>query len=119
MVFGAGFVVGGGGCDAPPRKGGKTVSFHRTTGVSFGLQGGAQSTAVFLLFMTDDALRKFEASDGWTVGADASVVVVDKAADATVSTQTAEKPVLAFVRNQSGLMANLSIDGSKFNKLKL
>ena len=55
-VLEAGFVVGAWRGDGALRMGGKTVSFHRTTGGSFGLQAGAQSTAVFLLFMTDDAL---------------------------------------------------------------
>ena len=31
---------------------------------------GAQSQAVFILFMTPQALAAFEASKGWTVGAD-------------------------------------------------
>ena len=118
-VTSAGFIVGGSYGQGALRKGRTTAGYYSVGGGSVGLLAGAESKSMYLLFMTDDALRKFEASDGWTVGADASVVVVDKAADASVSTQTAEKPVLAFVRNQSGLMANLSIDGSKFNKLKL
>ena len=67
-VLEAGFVVGAWRGDGALRKGGKTVSYHRTTGGSFGLQAGAQqSTAVFLLFMTDDALARFERpSRGWT-----------------------------------------------------
>ena len=76
-VLEAGFIVGAWRGDGALRKGGKTVSFHRTTGGSFGLQAGAQSTAVFLLFMTDDALAQFENSRGWTAGVDASVTLID------------------------------------------
>ncbi len=118
-VTSAGFIVGGSYGQGALRKGSTTAGYYSVGGGSVGFLAGAESKSMYLLFMTDDALRKFEASDGWTVGADASVVVVDSAADASVSTQTADKPVLGFVRNQSGLMANLSIDGSKFNKLKL
>ena len=63
-VLEAGFVFGAWRGDGALRKGGKTVSFHRTTGGSFGLQAGAQSTAVFLLFMTDEALARFESQQG-------------------------------------------------------
>ena len=119
-VTSAGFIVGGSYGQGALRKGNTTAGYYSVGGGSVGFLVGAESKSMYLLFMTDDALRKFEASDGWTVGADASVVVLDAAAaDASVSNQTAEKPVLGFVRNQSGLMANLSIDGSKFNKLKL
>ena len=33
--------------------------------------------------------------------------------------QAAQAPIVGYVRNQSGFMANLSIDGTKFNKLDL
>jgi hypothetical protein len=69
----AGFIFGGGSGQGVLRRGGKSVSYHRMTEASAGLLAGAQSTAVFILFMTDEALRRFEASNGWTVGADAAV----------------------------------------------
>jgi lipid-binding SYLF domain-containing protein len=45
--------------------------------------------------------------------------VLDAGAEARVDTQTAQAPVIGYVRSQAGFMANLSIDGTKFNKLKL
>lgn len=62
----AGFIVGGSSGDGALRVGGKTVRYHATTSGSFGLQAGAQSTAVFLLFMTKDALTRFQTGNGWT-----------------------------------------------------
>ena len=41
------------------RVAGKTASYHRMTEGSVGLLAGAQSQAVFILFMTDDALNRF------------------------------------------------------------
>jgi lipid-binding SYLF domain-containing protein len=84
-----------------------------------GLLAGAQSKAMYLLFMTPEALQKFEASNGWTAGADASVVVMDESAAAQVDTRSATKPVIGFVRSTGGVMANLSLDGTKFNRLAL
>ncbi len=72
----AGFIVGGGSGQGAMRKGGKSTSFHRMTEASVGLLAGAQSQAVFILFLTDDALQRFESSRGWTVGADGSVALL-------------------------------------------
>jgi lipid-binding SYLF domain-containing protein len=118
-VVSAGFVVGGSYGQGALRKGTTTAGYYSVGAGSVGLLAGAQSKAMYVLFMTQDALNKFEASDGWTVGADASVVVLDAGAEARVDTQTAQAPVIGYVRSQAGFMANLSIDGTKFNKLKL
>jgi hypothetical protein len=75
-VLEAGFMFGASRGHGALRVGGATVSYHATTSGSFGLQAGAQSTAVFVLFMTQDALDRFRSSNGWTVGADASVTLL-------------------------------------------
>jgi lipid-binding SYLF domain-containing protein len=82
---------------------------------SVGLLAGAQSQAVFILFMTDDALDRFRSSSGWTVGADASVALLTVGADARVTSQTAQQPVIGFVLANRGLMGNLSLS-SPFRK---
>jgi lipid-binding SYLF domain-containing protein len=118
-VLGAGFVVGASRGDGALRKGGKTASYHRTTSGSFGLQAGAQSTAVFLLFMTDDALARFENSRGWTTGVDATVTVLSVGANAQVTSATAQQPVIGYILSNQGLMAGVTIDGTRITRLQL
>ena len=118
-IVSAGFIVGGSYGQGALRKGGATAGYYSVGAGSVGLLAGAQSKAMYLLFMTTEALQKFESSKGWTAGADASVVVVDEGAAARVDTKTAQAPVIGFVRSTAGLMANLSLDGTKFNKLTL
>ena len=118
-VVTAGFVVGGSYGQGALRKGTTTAGYYSISSGSVGLLAGAQTKTMYVLFMTQDALNKFEASNGWTVGADASVVMVDTGAEARVDSQSAQAPIVGYVRNQSGFMANLSIDGTKFNKLEL
>jgi lipid-binding SYLF domain-containing protein len=118
-VLEAGFVFGAWRGDGALRKGGKTTSYHRTTGGSFGLQAGAQSTAVFLLFMTDDALSRFESSRGWTAGVDASVTLLTVGANAQVTSATAQQPVIGYVLSNQGIMAGVTVDGSRITRLKL
>ncbi|MCA3181700.1 MAG: YSC84-related protein [Burkholderiaceae bacterium] len=115
----AGFVVGGATGQGVMRKGGKSTRYHRMTEASVGWLAGAQSQAVFILFMTDEALARFEASRGWTAGVDGSVALFSVGADARVTTQTAQQPVTGFVLTNSGLMASLSLNGSRITPLDL
>ncbi|UVA79420.1 BPSL1445 family SYLF domain-containing lipoprotein [Pandoraea commovens] len=118
-VLQAGFVVGGEYGEGALRVGGKTQGYYNTVTASFGLQIGAQSKAVIFLFMTQDALDKFQRTDGWTAGADASVAVVKIGANGAVDLNTATSPVEVIVMTNAGLMANLNIEGTKVTKLKI
>ncbi|MDQ2736718.1 MAG: YSC84-related protein [Pseudomonadota bacterium] len=118
-VVSAGFVVGGSYGTGALMIHGDTVGYYSTTAASVGLLAGAESKAVYLLFMNDEALNKFRASNGWTAGADASVSVIKAGANAGLDTQTMRAPVIGFVLTNGGLMANLSIDGTKVNRLAI
>lgn len=118
-VLEAGFIVGASRGDGALRVGGKTVSYHATTSGSFGLQAGAQSTAMFLLFMTKDALTRFQNGNGWTAGVDASVTLITVGASGQMTTQTAQQPVIGYVLSNRGLMAGITLDGTRVTRLKL
>lgn len=118
-VLEAGFVFGAWRGDGALRKNGRTVSYHRTTGGSFGLQAGAQSTAVFILFMTDEALSRFENSHGWTAGVDASVTLLTVGANAQLTSATVQQPVIGYVLSNQGIMAGVTVDGSRITRLDL
>lgn len=118
-VVSAGFVVGGSYGEGALRSGGSTVGYYSTAAASVGLLAGADSKAIFVLFMTQEAYDKFKASKGWTAGADASVTLINVGAQAGVDTQTAQHPIVGYVLSNAGLMANISFDGTKFTKLDL
>ena len=118
-VIEAGFVFAASRGEGALRIGGKTSSFHAMTSGSFGLQAGAQSTAVFLLFMTSDALTRFQNSSGWTADADASVTLISVGASAQVTTTTAQQPVIGYVLSNGGLMGSLSLGGTRITPLSL
>ena len=118
-VLAAGFGIGGSYGQGALRVGGKTDGYYSTTAASVGLIAGAESKAVYVLFMTQEALDKFRASKGWTAGADASVTMIRTGASASVDTQTARQAVIGYALSNAGLMADLSIDGTKVNKLDL
>jgi lipid-binding SYLF domain-containing protein len=118
-VTSAGFIVGGSYGEGALRKRGATAGYYSVGAGSVGLLAGAQTKAMYMLFMSQEAMQKFEASKGWTAGADASVALVDVGADARVDTKTAQSPVIGYVLANQGFMANLSLDGTKFSKMDL
>lgn len=118
-VIEAGFVFAASRGEGVMRIGGTTRSYHAITSGSLGFQAGAQSTAVFLLFMTSDALTRFQNSSGWTVDADASVTLISVGASAQVTTATVQQPVIGYVLSNGGLMGGISLGGSRITPLGL
>ncbi|WP_175795768.1 BPSL1445 family SYLF domain-containing lipoprotein [Burkholderia anthina] len=117
-VIAAGFFVGGQYGEGSLRVAGSKVGYYRTTTGSIGLQIGAQSKAIIFLFMTEDALGRFRNSEGWSVGGDASVAVLRVGANGNVDTSTATAPIEAFVLTNNGLMAGVTLEGTKVTRLK-
>lgn len=116
-VISAGFWIGGQYGEGALRVNGQTTGYYSTVAGSFGLQIGAQSKALIFLFMTQEALDKFLHSQGWAAGADATVAVLKVGANGAVDTSTATGPVEAFVLTNGGLMAGVSLEGTKVSRL--
>ncbi len=117
-VIKAGFVVAGEGGEGALRVGAKSKGYYSIFSGSVGFQAGGQSRDIIMAFLDADALKKFEESDGWKVGADGSVTLINVGAEGTIDTETLKKPIIGFVVGQKGLMAGISLDGSKISKLK-
>jgi len=96
----------------------KTVEYYNTMTGSFGFQLGGQVKTLYLLFMNDLALKNFRMSDNWEAGVDGSVALINAGAAGSVDTTQTNKPILGFVLGQKGLMYNLTLEGSKYNKIK-
>jgi lipid-binding SYLF domain-containing protein len=118
-VLAAGLVVGGEYGKGALRVKGQRMGYYSLASVSVGFQAGAQSKAMVVLFMTREALDKFRASKGWTVGADASVAVVKVGANGAIDIASATGPVQVLVLTNAGLMANLTLEGTKITPLDM
>jgi len=116
-VVKAGFVVGGTYGEGALRIGGKTVDYYNTAAASWGFLAGAQSVRVIIVFMQDDALKKFRESQGWEAGVDGSVTLVNVGAAGTIDTTNIKDPIVGFVFGNKGLMADLSLTGTKYTKI--
>jgi lipid-binding SYLF domain-containing protein len=118
-VLSAGLVVGGEYGDGVLRVAGRPAGYYRLVGGSLGWQIGAQSQAIVLMFLTQDALDRFRNSSGWTVGADATVSVARVGASGDIDTNTVRQSIVGFALTNMGLYAGVKLDGSKITRLDL
>jgi lipid-binding SYLF domain-containing protein len=112
----AGAVVGAEFGEGVLQVNGKTVGYYSIGAGSVGLTLGVAKHSEIIMFMTQQSLDKFTGSKGWSIGADAGVTVVSNAANEQYDSLKA--PILAFGFAEKGLIADLSLNGSKITEIK-
>jgi lipid-binding SYLF domain-containing protein len=116
-VVKAGFFVGGEYGEGALRVGGNTVDYYNIAAGSFGLQIGAQKKDIIIAFMTDEALKQFRKGSGWEAGIDGNIAFIDVGAGKRIDTNTIKDPIVAFVFDVKGLIADISLKGTKFTRM--
>jgi len=117
-VYKAGVGVGGETGEGVLRVGGSVVDYYRLAAGSVGFQLGAQAKSIVIVFMTRDSLNRFRNSDGWRVGVDGSVALIDIGAGKTIDSDNVRDPIVGFIYGSKGLMYNLTFEGTKFTKIE-
>lgn len=115
-VIKAGFILGGEYGEGALRVGGKTAGYYRLASGSIGLQIGGQAKDIVILFMTEEALRGFQKSEGWEVGIDGNVALANLGGGERVDFTRMKEPIIGFVFDVKGLMADISLKGAKFSR---
>lgn len=113
----AGFFFGGEYGEGALKVGEKTVDYYNIAAASFGLQIGAELKDIIIAFMTEEALSQFRSSDGWEAGVDVNVALIDFGSGQRIDTTSLRDPIVVFVYGVKGLMADVSLKGSKFTKI--
>jgi lipid-binding SYLF domain-containing protein len=116
-VLKAGFIFGGETGNGVLLVHGHADGYYNMTGGSWGLQLGGQDFSYALYFMTDSSLEYLRRSDGWSAGTGPSIVVVNKGAGAEEDSTTVTHDVYAFPFSQKGLMADLTLQGTKISRI--
>ncbi len=116
-VIKAGFGIGGEYGQGALRIHGRTVGYYSIAAGSIGFQLGVQKKDIILVFLDKNALEHFRHSDGWNVGVDGSVTLVNVGAAGSVDAMKLDKPIVGFVVGQRGLMYNLTLEGSKITPI--
>jgi lipid-binding SYLF domain-containing protein len=116
-VYEAGIGLGGEYGEGVLMVNGQAQGYYNMVSASYGFKLGAQKKSVFIVFTEQGSLDNFLNSDGWEAGADASVAVLKIGTEGSINTNVTNKPVVAFVSNQKGLMYDLSLEGTKITKI--
>jgi lipid-binding SYLF domain-containing protein len=113
----AGFVFGGAYGEGELESGSKIDSYYNSFTGSWGLQAGAQSYGYAVFLMTNKAVEYIHATHGWEIGTGPTVVIVDAGIAQNLTTSTLKDDAYAFIFDQQGLMAGVSIEGTKISRV--
>ena len=113
----AGLVFGGSYGEGELIKQGKVSGYYNSISGTWGLQAGAQSYGYVVFLMNRKAVDYLDKSSGWEIGVGPTVVLVNEGVAKNLSTTTLKDDAYAFIFNQQGLMAGLTIEGTKISKI--
>jgi lipid-binding SYLF domain-containing protein len=100
------------------RVAGKTDSYWRVTGASWGLIAGLQSHGMLLVFRKPEAMESFrKTAREWEIGVDGGVTVAKRGAGGQLDLNTIQGDQVAFIFAEKGILADLSVQGSRFKKI--
>jgi len=114
----AGLIFGGAYGEGILKSGGTIDGYYNSVTGSFGWQAGAQSYGYVVFLMNDKAVKYIHETHGWEIGVGPTVVVVNEGVAKNLSSSTLKDDAYAFIFDQQGLMASLSIEGTKISRIK-
>jgi len=113
----AGLVFGGAYGEGVLKQDSVVDGYYNSITASFGWQAGAQSYGYVVFLMNDAAVKYVHETHGWEIGVGPTVVVVNAGVAKNLSSTTLKDDAYAFIFDQQGLMASLSIEGTKISRI--
>lgn len=117
-IIKAGLVFGGSYGEGVLNQEGRAVRYFNSVSASWGWQAGAESYGYVVFLMNNKAIKYLDKSSGWEIGVGPSLVVVNEGMAKNFSSSTLKDDAYAFIFDQQGLMASLSIEGTKISRIK-
>jgi lipid-binding SYLF domain-containing protein len=114
----AGLIFGGAYGEGVLTKDSHFSGYYNSVSASWGWQAGAESYSYVVFLMSDKAVKYLDKSNGWEIGIGPNVVVVNEGVAKNLSSSTLKEDAYAFIFDQQGLMASLSIEGTKISRIK-
>ena len=93
------------------------VQYYRAFSTSLGIQIGVGTKDLIILFFDDEAMDNFLYSSGWQAGVDGAVALWNMGAGGSIDTTESQDPIVGFVFGHKGLIAGVSLEGTKFTKI--
>jgi lipid-binding SYLF domain-containing protein len=114
----AGLIFGGSYGEGVLMRSAMANAYYNSVSASWGWQAGAETYAYVVFLMSDKAVNYLDESKGWELGVGPTVVAVNEGVARNLSTTTLQDDAYAFIIDQQGLMASLSIEGTKISRIK-
>ena len=114
----AGLVFGGAYGEGELKAGSKVDGYYNSVTGSWGFQAGIQSYGYVVFLMTRKAVNYIHRTEGWEIGVGPTVVVVNQGVAKNLSTSTLKDDAYAVIFDQQGLMAGVSIEGTKISSIR-
>jgi lipid-binding SYLF domain-containing protein len=114
----AGLIFGGAYGEGELKQGSALDGYYNAVTASWGFQAGAQSYGYVVFLMNEKALKYIHESHGWEIGTGPTVVVVNEGVAKNLTTSTLKDDAYAFIFDQQGLMASLSLEGTKISRIR-
>ena len=116
-IIKAGLVFGGSYGEGVMTRNDNFYGYYNSVSASWGWQAGAESYGYVVFLMNDKAVNYLNKSKGWEIGVGPSLVVVNEGVAKNISSSTIKDDAYAYIFDQQGLMASLSIEGTKISKI--
>ncbi len=116
-IIKAGLVFGGSYGEGVMMQSGKATGYYSSMSASWGWQAGAESYSYVVFLMNEKSLDYLEKTKGWEIGVGPSVVAMNEGLAKNVSSTTIKDDAYAYILDQQGLMASLSIEGTKISRV--
>jgi len=114
----AGLIFGGAYGEGVLKEGSKVDGYYNSVTASWGFQAGAQSYGYVVFLMSNKAIKYIHDTHGLEIGTGPTVVVVNEGVAKNLSTSTLKDDAYAFIFDQQGLMASVSIEGTKISRIR-
>jgi lipid-binding SYLF domain-containing protein len=95
---------------------GQPSGYYDVSAASVGLTAGVARHSEVILFMDHGALDRFQNTHDWSIGADTDVAVMSRGAGGEYDSAQLNRPILAFMFGERGLIGDVSLAGSKISQ---
>jgi len=114
----AGMFIGGKYGEGVLRVQRTTKAYYSIKSASVGMQMGAQQYSMIIAFTSDAALNKFLLDDDWSTDVDGKIAMAEWNSKEELDDIEFDDDMIAFVFDSTGMMGSLTLEGTKFKRIK-
>jgi len=114
----AGMFIGGKYGEGVLRVQRTTKAYYSIKSASVGMQMGAQQYAMIIAFTSDAALNKFLLDDDWNTDVDGKIAIAEWNSKEELDDIDFDDDMVAFIFDSKGMMGSLTLEGTKFKRIK-